>query len=597
MAKITINEQSRNYSYNVGTSSFATVALPITASWGPGLYDPKTVGADSFDDLLETVVWERFASNQAGMEAFLATYRGPASNYRLAKDFSFYQAQTLLASGYDILVCRIAPGSKAGKSSEDAKLTITAKYPGTFGNNLQVVVQPVTGKDKRMNVITYVLDASGTRTAVENILMTTDIADSSESIPYIDEVESNFIDITIAAGFKVPATATAFALENGTDYGTFTSEEVINLAKDRYGKDHGDQYIKALTEATKAVDAVKLNTLGYREFVFNGAIKVYDLLRDKLSYSPNRVISPGWDDQDIAEVSGTAFTGRLTEVSPIHKKLMETAYYSRCATALIDVPKCLQRSKVYNEVPAPAGDAQDERGYAQILSAYRPGNATFDLDENLFASHSALFAPWGNYTYVGTSKMQTASPAFLTLLIQRSMLLKQAAQYEWLLPSKRSHTVNVGKLDYTIGKKQLDEWQKLEGVGVNMITNIPDIGPTLWGNSTLFDVPPATYQALANLSTRYVFNAVKDVVYRAGIQVTFTYNNADAYSSFRAGCEGLLDLLQNQGAITKWEMRMSADINGYDSVNANTIIGEIILHINGVVNDIVIDLVALPPVD
>ena len=88
MAKITINEQSRNYSYNVGTSSFATVALPITASWGPGLYDPKTVGADSFDDLLETVVWERFASNQAGMEAFLATYRGPASNYRLAKDFS-----------------------------------------------------------------------------------------------------------------------------------------------------------------------------------------------------------------------------------------------------------------------------------------------------------------------------------------------------------------------------------------------------------------------------------------------------------------------------------------------------------------------------
>ena len=56
MAKISINEQSRNYSYNVGTSSFATVALPITASWGPGLYDPKTVGAESFDDLLETDV-------------------------------------------------------------------------------------------------------------------------------------------------------------------------------------------------------------------------------------------------------------------------------------------------------------------------------------------------------------------------------------------------------------------------------------------------------------------------------------------------------------------------------------------------------------
>ena len=40
---------------------------------------------------------------------------------------------------------------------------------------------------------------------------------------------------------------------------------------------------------------------------------------------------------------------------------------------------------------------------------------------------------------------------------------------------------------------------------------------------------------------------------------------------------------------------MSADISGTDQVNANTVIGKVYITVNGVVNDIVVDLVALPP--
>ena len=47
MAQITINEISQNYTYNTGASSYATVALPITASWGPGYFDPKTYFGDT----------------------------------------------------------------------------------------------------------------------------------------------------------------------------------------------------------------------------------------------------------------------------------------------------------------------------------------------------------------------------------------------------------------------------------------------------------------------------------------------------------------------------------------------------------------------
>ena len=198
-------------------------------------------------------------------------------------------------------------------------------------------------------------------------------------------------------------------------------------------------------------------------------------------------------------------------------------------------------------------------------------------------------------TYVGTSKYAIAPPSFLALMIERAMILNQSVQYEWLLPTNRRHSLNIGPLDYTVSKKLLDQWQSLDGVGVNVITNIPDIGMSLWGNSTLYEVPVATYQALANLSTRKMVNAIEDLVYRCGTQITFQYNNEQAYSSFYAGVTPLLDVMKNQGAIEDYYVRMSADINGLERVNANSVIGKIYLVVNGVINDITVDLVALPP--
>ena len=93
------------------------------------------------------------------------------------------------------------------------------------------------------------------------------------------------------------------------------------------------------------------------------------------------------------------------------------------------------------------------------------------------------------------------------------------------------------------------------------------------------------------MSTRYLVNAVEDVVYRCGIAITFNYNNSQAYSSFFAGVSPLLDTMVNVGAIEDYYIRMSADINGVDQINANTVIGKIYLVVNGVINDIIVDLV------
>ena len=619
MANIKINEVSQNYTYNIGTSSYATVALPITASWGPGYVEPATIGASTRDEVLETTVWQRFPATQAGLEAFVAAYRGPAANYRIAKDYSYQMAMTLLTAGYDVLVCRLCPGTnaeatfnagttdEAGKFTKgDATFTVKAKYPGTFGNKLMVTLSKVPNK-KYFNLVTYVLDDSGTRTAVENLLFVFDIEDSTDSILHIDELESDFLSFVVSGTIKEDNTfEQAFVkLANGSDKMAIAENAtaatilptVRAYALERYSavNDTPDKcdYIKTYDELIAAAanfDVTKASVLLYKEWLYTNVIHVYDLLKDKLSYSPQRIISPGWDDQNFTELTGEPYLLKITQVSPLHVKLLDLGYYSRCGTALLDVPKCLSRSFVYNE-----STKANETGYAQLLARYTPANASYDVNSALYCSNGALQAPWGSYTYVGTSKKNPASPSFLMLMIQRAMILNQASQYEWALPTNRKHNLDIGKLDYTISKKQLDEWQKIEGVGVNIITTIPDLGTTLWGNSTLFEVTPATCQALSNLSTRYLVNAIKDLVYRVGIQITFQYNNEQAYSSFYAGVTPLLDTMKNLGAIDDYLVKMAADVDGLDQVNANTVVGKIYLAVNGVVNDIVVDLIALPP--
>lgn len=617
MANIVINEVSQNYSYNIGSASYACIAMPITASWGPYLDLSSKEDDDSIDDILERTQWQRFAATQAGLESFVSTYRGASSCYRLAKDFSYQMAITLMSAGYDVLVCRIAPGSKASGTAVigDKQYSITAKYPGTFGNNLQVVVKKYSN-GKYINLITYVVDSSGIRTAVENITCALEEKDATESILYMDEVESSFIDITFAELYATGSTpqTTSVDLTGGSDLPAVNDSSASDIlkkaqtfAQERFklagftlaGDENDPVYLKGIAQliqnlsvqsnTTRRIDSLTAQIIMYREQVYRDTMYALDILKDKLSYNCNRIFLSGWDDQDTLFLMDERVK-RFDNLSPFHIKLLDVAYNSRCATGMIDIPRSLTRSGVYNE-----SEDTSMEGYAQKLARYLPADAdVLGINGSLYSSHCALFAPWGQYRYVSMSRMQIAPPSFLAMMIQRSMILNQSIQYEWALPVSRQHSLNIGKMDYRVPKKLLDEWQKLEGVGVNVITNIPDIGTSLWGNSTLFEVPVATYQALANLSTRYLVNAIENLIWKCGVSITFRYNNQDAYNSFYAGVTPLLDTMKNVGAIEDYYIKMSADINGYDQINANTVIGTVLLVINGVVNNISVDLIALP---
>ena len=630
MANIVINEISDNYTYNIGNNAFATVALPITASWGPAFLDPSSVGLTEdnagFTAELDNVKWTQFPATRQGLDAFVSAYRGPSSLYKAHKDYSYQTAITLLTSGYDVLVCRVCGGKSAqGQLKVSGTATsypptgsetwegflINAKYAGTFGNNLKVTITQLSLSvtQKYWNAIVSIIDATGGVSAVENFnfVITEPITgELPEYIVPINEINSDFVTITATSGVTDSSTFTTgtATCAGGTDdlapasTATSAGEKAVlqSLAGIRYvaagysvTSDIPQYYQKITAWDVTNVSITEVQYLKHMEWNYTAAFYAFSLLRDKLQYNPQRIMAAGWDDQDIQLYVDGGFTSSVQPViSPLHVAIMNAAYYGRCGAGLIDIPRSVPQSLVYST-------ADGTEGYAQKLASATLPDALLDKNAGLYVTHCALFAPWGQYKFVGMNRMTKASPSFLALLIQRAQILNQPIQYEWCLPTDRKHNLNIGKMDYEVNKATLDKWQKLEGVGVNVITPIPGLGTNLWGNSTLFNVPPATYQALANLSTRYLMNAVENVAYTVGLTITFQYNNDQAYSTFYAGVTPILDSMKNVGAIRDYRVQMSADINGEDHVNANTVIGKIYLVVEGVINDIVIDLIALPP--
>ena len=79
--------------------------------------------------------------------------------------------------------------------------------------------------------------------------------------------------------------------------------------------------MKALTAAKSVVDVSRASSIRYMEWLYTYSLPVYDLLKDKISYSPARIISPGWDDQNIQDISGDTVTSLAADGCSISFKM------------------------------------------------------------------------------------------------------------------------------------------------------------------------------------------------------------------------------------------------------------------------------------
>lgn len=369
-----------------------------------------------------------------------------------------------------------------------------------------------------------------------------------------------------------------------------------------YYKGNPDIGIQGMSQSQLKLEAVRQAALFY-------CMKAIPALTDKIFYEFEVLILPGWDDQNFgAEVAATAEGGTADnndyKMSQLHRIMTAVCVWGKCGVASLDAPRFIPFKCLKN---------YEDGGIAQQLSQAIPQtsvefdnldigldntNNTVSLDgEPLRSTKAHMVANWVEYTFPMLGNIRAAiSPSLANLIIRRTQLKQQAIQQFWCQPTNQTHTLRFGKVDKKVGQVLLEYWQDNDrGVGVNPIVNDPQMGVLLRGNFTLYDQPEMTYNALRNLSTRYLFNEVSKQAFDAGRRIQLTYNNATAMGRFKAAMYPTLDSMVDAGAIDGYLILINPDINGLDHVNANSVVGNIYLIVNGVVQDIDIALIALPP--
>lgn len=145
-ASIVVREFNRQTFFNASADNFAQVATVITSTWGPCVTGLSLDTEDSKS-------WVLITAGEGAVENFQRTYGDPDTSIPgFEKSYSI--ALALLASGYDVLVCRLSPGLREQFIQyadvdgelvpiEEPESTAVAKYAGSYGKRISYSISKV----------------------------------------------------------------------------------------------------------------------------------------------------------------------------------------------------------------------------------------------------------------------------------------------------------------------------------------------------------------------------------------------------------------------------------------------------------------------
>lgn len=146
-ASIVVREFNRQTFFNTNADNFSQVATVITSTWGPCV---TSLSLDTED----SKSWVLITAGEGAVENFQKTYGDPDTSIPgFEKSYSI--ALALLASGYDILVCRLSPGLREQfiqytTDADGVEVPVTnpksvaiAKYIGSYGNRISYSISKV----------------------------------------------------------------------------------------------------------------------------------------------------------------------------------------------------------------------------------------------------------------------------------------------------------------------------------------------------------------------------------------------------------------------------------------------------------------------
>lgn len=504
-------------------------------------------------------------------------------------------------------------------------IDLQAKYPGSYGNQLKVRVKVGSDNYGRKIGTVEVFDRNGYHNNPNDVVRTDqllemqsvvfDINAATDAQPYIsDAVFSNLGTVNIQNEETLEDGIYVVSLLGGTDYATIGNgidtsvtpidEQIMTMVRRRFSSDNTSfvQYIRDEVGNSTVEPPVpgsapleRIIQIWNQQSVFDNASKMITELTDPLSYDWDALFMGIADDQyiPISWIEKHPSVAIEYEPTTTHITMLEVAANSKCGTALIGTPFGMKRG-TYNEINGQVTQVTGAVKFMMDLSAAAGPT---------LSTYGELVGPWCKTTLPinGANSWITPELAHLLLIINAQGVGGQNKW--WMVPAGMMGTGIVHTPEYKIKKAYLDIIQNHdEGVCMNPLMQVPGKGFTCFGNSTLWDKPLGTYNALQNLSTRFLTNRVKQRIWDTALQILFKYNNENAYSHFYAGVSPLLDEMRAVGALASteanpWGYRiiMNPDIINLDRINANTVIGRVELAVTGVIDTVEVDLFLLPP--
>ena len=556
----------------------------------------------------DSSVTNLFSSNQADESKGFMTFRLGA-------------AWSTEPAGNVAKLLESAAGTAAVISANTQVLKFQAKYPGSFGNNLKIRVKCGLNGDGYKIGTVEVYDNNGYNTNPDAIVPTDQLLElvsvafdeeaATDTRPLITEATfSNLASPTFlvyGTGAEIspsdyPTGVQVTSLFYGTDYATtlpdgstITANDVKSIVAGRFPTNSQFyRYISDVADTYAANDQDALIRLYNQQMLYSRFAKCVGELTDPIVYDWDALVQGIADDQYVPKSyleANPDFTMEY-EVSTLVTKMIEVAANSKCGAALIGTPFGM-----------PRGIQKGQGTFAVKTGALRYKDAISQAVGPTYSTFGEVVGPWCRTTLAlsGANSWIAPEVAHLLLIINAKGIGGQNKW--WMVPAGMLGTGVVHSPEYKIKKHYLDLIQDHdEGVCLNPLMEVPGKGFTCFGNSTLWDKPLGSYNALQNLSTRFLTNRVKQRIWDTALQILFKYNNEDAYSHFYAGLSPLLDEMRAVGALVgneynPWGYRiiMNPDIINLDRINANTVIGKVELAVAGVIDTVDVDLFLLPP--
>lgn len=524
----------------------------------------------------------------------------------------------------NIIYSESTSGSAAVIDPSTQELRIQAKFPGTYGNRLKVQIKcGLNGEGLKIGTV-EVYDNNGYNSNLNEIVPTDQLLElvpvafdddaATDNRPLITEATFSYLDtpkfIISGSGADVspteyPTGVEVITLMYGTDYATeigtgddahpITANDIAEIVAERFPTDSSFyDYITDIAGEYERNDKESLIRLYNQQIMYSRFYKTVGELTDPITYDWDALVPGIADDQYVPKSYLEAHDDFYMdyEVSTLTVKMFEVAAHSKCGAALSGTPFGMPRG-----IQTGTGANVIKTGALKYKDAVSQAVGT------TYSTFGEVVGPWCKTTLALSGANSWIAPEIAHLLLIINSKGVGGQNKWWMVPAGMLGTGIVHTPEYKIKKNYLDLIQNHdEGVCLNPLMEVPGKGFTCFGNSTLWDKPLGTYNALQNLSTRFLTNRVKQRIWDTALQILFRYNNEDAYSHFYAGLSPLLDEMRAVGALTgnKWNpwgyrIIMNPDIINLDRINANTVIGKVELAVTGVIDTVDVDLFLLPP--